>query len=417
MRKYVNNFERNNRSGIVLLVTLVVLVVLSILGYTLSSRVMAERLRNQYMIDYSKARYGCDSALKYALATMDQIEPVLISRPNEPDFSDLFALDSDHYKEMIEQWKYDSQAEDSKKSALSNKTSEDDTNYMDTNDPNKISIPGPYGAPWPLIQEPAEIEIGDVKVRIEIEDENAKYPLGWGMVEDNKIQREIDAGFESFCQMSGLDSEQIEALKSQLTEIKKLRTYKINFEPVVTTTRTPVRTTSTSRTGSKSSTATTVQRTVLTVATQITNQTTSLARLFNSSLLDKEELAKPVIIDADRKESPLKYISTWGTRLINVNTAPRHVLEAAFIFGGDQVKIADQIIQLRKIKPFESFDDLQKRIIGFTDPIEKCKPYIITASRFFTIRITATSGTAKATALIAFTRDGGTTRRIATING
>ncbi|MHC4175201.1 MAG: hypothetical protein ACYST5_20005, partial [Planctomycetota bacterium] len=64
-----------------LLITLVILVVLSTLGYTLSSRVAAQRHRDQYIVDYSKARYGCDSAVKYALATLEEISVQLISRP------------------------------------------------------------------------------------------------------------------------------------------------------------------------------------------------------------------------------------------------------------------------------------------------------------------------------------------------
>ena len=422
MKIYRNNSNHNiNRPGIVLLVTLVILVVLSMLGYTLSSRVMAERLRNQYLIDYSKARYGCDSALKYALATMEEIDPVLISRPDEPDFSDLFALDSIQYQKLLKQWESDSQADDSKKNILSSRILEsNDANDTDLEDTENVSIQGPYGAPWPLIKEPAEFEVGTVKVRIEIEDENAKYPLGWAIVEDKENQSEIDAGFETFCEMSGLNYEQIDSLKSDLDEIKKLKTFKINFEPVITTTRQTVRTTSSSKSSSsKTSSPTTsqVQRTVLTVSTQISNQTTSFARFFNSNLLDKEALAKPTIIDENRKESPLKYISTWGTRLVNVNTAPRHVLEAAFIFGGNQVEIAEQIIQLRKYKPFENIEDLKKRVIGYSDSIENCKTYITTASRLFTIRITAVSGLAKASAVIAITKDGKTVKRIAAING
>jgi len=113
----------------------------------------------------------------------------------------------------------------------------------------------------------------------------------------------------------------------------------------------------------------------------------------------------------------LKYISTWGTRLININSAPRHVLEAAFIFSGDQVKITDQIIELRRIKPFENLEDLQKRVVGYTDSIEKSQNYIITQSNIFTIKITATCGMARATALIAVSKEGNTVKRIATING
>jgi hypothetical protein len=53
---------RYSRSGIVLLVTLVLLVVLSALMVTLSTRMSAQRHRNQYIIDYQSARYACDSA-------------------------------------------------------------------------------------------------------------------------------------------------------------------------------------------------------------------------------------------------------------------------------------------------------------------------------------------------------------------
>ena len=418
-----NNPNKNsNRHGIVLLVTLVILVVLSMVGYTLTSRVIAERLRSQYLVDYSKARYGCESALKYALANFQEINPKLVSRPNEPDFSDLFALDADQYRQFVEQWKLQSQFDNSKKSIFITNTSEstdsNNSGQVDSNDLENITIPGPYGAPWPLIEEPIEIDIGSAKVRIEIEDENAKYPLGWAMLEDKATQREIDAGFDTFCEMNGLKFEQIEALKSDLAEIRKIRPFKVTFQPEVITTRKPVRTTASSTTRGRTGTATATQisRTVLTAASQISSQTTSFVKLFNCNLLDKDTLAIPTIIDGKREESPLKYISTWATRLVNINTAPRHVLEAAFIFGGDQVEIADQIIQLRKIQPFESFDDLQKRVVGYTEPIEKCKSYITTESRIFTIRITATSGLAKAYALIAVSKDGKTVKRIAVIN-
>ena len=420
MKKYSNNANINmSRPGIVLLLTLVILAVIAMLGYTLTSRVMSERLRNQYLIDYSKARYACDSALKYALFTMEDIDPVLVSREGAPDFSDLFALDTEQYREFIEQWVQTSSDESSEKANYfsTRELYYKDTNDTDTEDPLSVVIPGPYGAPWPCIMEPVEIEIGTAKVKIEIEDENAKYPLGWAMVEDKDIQWELDTGFETFCEMSGMENEDIQALRSGLGEIRKIKPFKISFAPVVTTTRETVKKTTSSRTSSSKTPATQVKRTVLTVATQVNNQTTSFARFFNSSVLDREALSKPTIIDGDRKESPMKYISTWGTRLININSAPRHVLEAAFIFNGNQVKIADQIIELRKVEPFKDFEDLQKRIVGYTDEIEKSKSYITTESTIFTIKITATSGTAKAYSLIAIKKEANNIKRIATING
>ena len=418
MKKDSTNLNINtHRPGIVLLVTIVILAIIAMLGYTLTSRVLAERLRNQYLIDYGQARYGCDSALKYALEAMKDIDPVFISRADYPDFSDLFALNAEQYREFIEQWERTYQNKDSKISSFSTRDLyKDDSNDTELDENGEIIIPGPYGAAWPFITEPVEIEIGTAKVRIEIEDENAKYPLGWAIVEDEDKQWELDTGFETFCEMSGMEYDEIESLKSDLGEIRKLKPFKIDFVPIVTTKRETVKTSSKSSSKSKSK-VTTPKRTILTVATQISNQTTSFAGFFNSSLLDREALAKPTIIDDDRKESPLKYISTFGTRLININSAPRHVLEAAFIFNGNKVEIADQIINLRQTQPFEDFEDLQKRVVGYTEEIEKTQSYITTESNIFTIRITATSGSAKAFALIAVKKDGSGVKRIATING
>ena len=104
-KQALKNPDSRQRSGIVLLVTLVLLVVLSTLGYTLSERVSSLRHRDRYMIDYQIARYGCDSAIKYALATLEDVNTMPRSRrQDEPDFSDVFALSEADYKEILDQW-------------------------------------------------------------------------------------------------------------------------------------------------------------------------------------------------------------------------------------------------------------------------------------------------------------------------
>ncbi len=101
-RKINNRINSRSSSGIVLLVTLVLLVVLSIIGYTLTGRVVSQCHRNRYLIDYQAARYACDSATKYAIAELSEMSIAdLISRPNEPDFSDLFKLSDDQYQELL----------------------------------------------------------------------------------------------------------------------------------------------------------------------------------------------------------------------------------------------------------------------------------------------------------------------------
>ncbi len=428
-----NKNEKNwdnshNRPGIVLLVTLVLLVVLATLGYTLSSQVAAQRHRDQYIIDYSKARYGCESGVKYALATLEEIDPQLISRPNEPDFSDLFALTEVQYQELLEQWGIESWNislnKDKNTAAMTdikdaNNISLDEIGNTDLAEVDYMPIQGPYGPPWPFVTDPVEFEIGSVKVKIEIEDENAKYPLGWALLADKQTEREVEAGFETFCEWMRLDAEQIDSLREELKEIGVIKPFKLDFKQITKTVRRPAKRTTnrnTSRTRRTSRTPQ-VSRKVIPVSKQISEQTTHFAKLFHSSLLDTEALAKPTVFGHSRKDSALKYLGIWGSQKVNINTAPRHVLEAAFIFGGDEVKIADTIILQRRQRTFENIEDLKKTLIGYSDSIDKCEKYITTVSRFFTIKITATSGVAKASSIIAITKDGKKVQRIAVING
>ena len=93
------------------------------------------------------------------------------------------------------------------------------------------------------------------------------------------------------------------------------------------------------------------------------------------------------------------------------------MLEAAFIFGGNEVEIAEGIIQLRRENPIGTIEDLKNELSRFSDSIDKCAEYITMTSRFFTIKVTAVSGAAKASSIIAITKDGETVKQIAATNG
>ncbi len=434
----LNNCGTGNRPGIVLLVTLVLLVVLSTLGYTLSSRLAARRHRDRYIIDYSKARYGCDSAVKYALATLQDIsEPVLIARPNEPDFSDLFILSEQEYEELLAEWAVekafsplesvgdDNDISDSNDfndiDEIGKFTDFNDVNEVsgitDFNDPNSWTVRGPYGPAWPFITEPVEFEIGPATVRIEIEDENAKYPVGWALLgdDDKQLQREALAGFETFCEWMDVNEVQIDELKEELKKISEIKPFKLDLKPITRVEKTPIRTRTRTPTRTRRTRTPRVRmtRTTIPVSAQIADH----AKLLHSSLIDTEILARPTIISERRKESALKYMGMWGSRKVNINTAPRHVLEAAFTFGGDADEIAEEIIQRRRQKVFTNIEDLKRALFGYSNAIEKCEKYITTASKFFTIKVTAVSGVAKASAIIAITKEGKKTVKIAVISG
>jgi type II secretory pathway component PulK len=128
-------------------------------------------------------------------------------------------------------------------------------------------------------------------------------------------------------------------------------------------------------------------------------------------------LAAPTITSEDRKESALKYMDLWGATQVNINSAPRQVLESAFTFGGDAEQIAAEIIKKRREKPFASIEDMKKEFFRFSDTIEKSKPYITAASNVFTIHVTAVSGVAKASAVIVVFKDGGKIERVAVASG
>jgi hypothetical protein len=434
MRTAGDNRAGYLRSGIALLVTLVLLVVLSVLMLTLSTRMSAQRHRDRYIIDYQKALYARDSAVKYALATLDDMNtPMLIERPNEPDFSDLFMMSEEQYREVLDAWNAEREGtsyterqsdakrdfrppnfEDMSPNDVNGFGDMNDTSYTGTfgdfNDPNSQRIPGPYGPPWPFVTEPVEFEIGTAKVRIEVEDENAKYPIGWAIVDDKSIQREAVAGFETFCEWMEVNDVEIESLEDQLKQISEIKSFKVDFKTITQMERQPIPTptTSTSTRTSRSRVRPTRMRTVRTtisVADQIKEQSADFAKLCHSSMLDTESLARPTIVSETRKESVLKYMGMWATREVNINTAPRHVLEAAFTFGGDADLIAEEIIQRRRIKPFADIEELRRELFRFSNSIEKCEKFITTVSSVFTIKVTAASGVAKASAVIGITRD------------
>lgn len=429
----------------VLMVTLVLLVVLSTLAYTLTSRVATQKHRDDYMVDYTKARYACDSAVRYALATLEDLDPQLVQRPNEPDFSDLFAMSEEQYQYMLAQHGLlEPQVQDANDPNLidwrapnlppSDMGEFADSNDMyagDSNEPAAFSgagsadhdeelVRGPYGPPWPLVTEVSEFEIGDARITIEIEDENAKYPLGWAMIEDEEIIREADAGFDVFCEWMYMRPDNVERLRQQLAEIAVLRPFKLDFKPITKLVKTPVasssaRRTSRSRTSRISRTRTTKK--TISAQDQINRQHSDFGRLLHSPLINMELLAAETQSPERREgESPKKYLGLWATRRVNVNTAPRHVLEAAFTFGGDAQDIASIIIERRRIKPFKDMKDLSDALFSYALPLSKCEQYITFKSTVFTIKVSAVCGVARASSTIAITKSGKKVSRIAVIN-
>jgi len=419
-----------DRNGVVLLITLVILVILATLAYTLSAQVASRRGRDRYIINYAQAQYACTSGVKSALVMLNDLEVSLISRPNEPDFSDVFAMSEEAYQEMLAQAELElvtgsdersPEAEDGNDLDDSNDLDgrRDDEETLETT--GSVTIRGPYGPVWPLVTPPIEVEIGQAKVTIEVQDENAKYPLGWAFIDDEEVKPRADIGFVTFCEWMGYSENEIKSLSADLAAVAEIRPFKMEFKPLtepIKRTRTSLRSRTRSRSSSRSSSGRSPARKTISAAEQATEQSATLAGVFHSSLLDRDLLARPTILSDSRNESALKYLGLWGTRKVNVNTAPRQVLEATLAFGSvaDAPKIAGEIIAQRRIQPFSDLDDLKNRVSAYSDSIDDAKDYITAKSTCFTVKVTAVSGTARSVAVVGLTKDGTKVKRIAVIS-
>jgi len=128
-------------------------------------------------------------------------------------------------------------------------------------------------------------------------------------------------------------------------------------------------------------------------------------------MLDRDILAMPLPGTGWRHESPLKYLGLWGSQKVNINTAPRHVLEAALTFGGQAPEIAHDIIKARQEKPFKTIKELKDKFYGYSAEIKKAEPYLTTTSTFLAIKVTAVSGSAKTSSVATVVKRGKNVKR------
>lgn len=469
MTKRITIRSKRKSAGFALLVTLVVLVVLTALTAGLATRLTMAKRRQQYMIGYQQARYGLDSGLKFILAEMPKASYRCESREGMPDFSDLFWMDDTAYSQMIADWAaeateeqieavlkegaslYESEPVDmgslmgdisslfgggeAEPNDMIAETSgydesvDEDTYYMEL-DPNDIEVPGPYGVPWPYVSEPIEFEVGDCEVTITIEDENAKLPLSWLVRKyaDNDTSSHLYA-MQTFLEWMADDTEELKALedamKEQMETIYGKKKFTMNAGDILaksprSTSKTQYRTVRkrdpktgkivtkrvpiTSKSKSKSKSKTTSQK-----RPAIAHRT-DFAKLFHSSLLDQDRLNVSRMNRGigDEEETVLKYIGLWGSQRVNVNTAPRHILEATFALemtASEAVEVAQAVIVKRQGSPLKKIDEIKELGLLDTDTFNKLKRYITTTSTFFKIRVTSDCGNASASAVAAVVKE------------
>lgn len=444
MPKQKTNPVTKRPKGFALLVTVIVLVVLASLTAGLATRLTMAKRRQQYMINYQRARYGLDSGIKYILSEIPLTNFRIRPREEMPDFSDLFWMDQQQYTEMVTAWAAtatDEQLEsvmkenaavesepvdpadllsqlaslfgagDNTENADPNQfnIAEDEQAYIIEIDPNDIQVPGPYGPPWPYVMEPIELEIGPCQVKITIEDENAKMPLSWLIANYEEDDKRAKYALESFGEWMRMQPEEIEALQVQCKEIYAEKAFRINAGPIlIRQSSTAARRSAASRFRASRTNRRTSNR-VVTQKRPAVAHTTDFAKLFHSSLLDREELAEPIPDTGERVEMALKYLGLWGSQRVNINTAPRHVLQSAFMMAttwDEAVQMADEVILRRRGEPFKNVNTLKEIGMLDTDTFNQLRNYVTATSTFFKITVTSRHGNAHANAVLTVVKEG-----------
>ncbi|MFI4911456.1 MAG: hypothetical protein ACIAQZ_07290 [Sedimentisphaeraceae bacterium JB056] len=431
-------YSHINRSrGVALIFALIILAVLATMAYSIVSKLVAVKHRQNYILNYYKAKYACDSATRYGVEKVQNVQFGVKSREGMLDFSDIFALTQEQYDEMVYEWiaelediRYEEFMiyQDNLNSGMTASESEqevdEDTafrlellnsfgvgpdNYFGINlegefvpiDPNVLYIPGPYGAQWPYITEPLEIEVDETKVTITVEDENAKLPLVWALMQDKGLSMEKEACFETYFEWMGVDEFTREKLWEQFDKTAEIKNFEIGMKPATIEKKEAVKTRTVTRdaSGKRKSVFKTRYRTRK-VPRSVAGNNTDFSRLIDSNI-NTELLARNFYDYGYADQNPLRFLGLWGSDKINVNTAPRNVLEAAFVFGGKEVELADAVIIERQITPFEDMEDMKRRLYRFSGSLEKLEDMVVFESEVFTVKVEAVSGSARASSVTA----------------
>ncbi len=429
----VNNKISIKQRGVALIFALIVLAVLTTFSYSILTRISARKKRLEYYINYQKASYANTSAIKYALSKMDNLKLEYIDRSEQPDFSDLFSMSDDEYHDFLADWAQTideirleefQEIQEEKKEVDKSLTDMlvlfglADANSIDIKgqefvptDPNSLSVAGPYGPEWPLVTKEQVLEISGVEVTIRIEDENAKLPAVLAFLKDPKVKEEKEACFMTFFEWMGLESDDVDDFFSEVEDIEEIKTFNFNVAKKTEVDKSAETKKNTKRSKRKRRTK---AKTKKTTKRSSIRQYSDFAYLIDS-YIDINKLSKDVMHSKDKPESPLKYLAINGSSKVNVNTAPRNVLEAIFSFGGDADQVADAIITERKIKPFESIGDLKNRLFQYSDSISKTSRFLLTKSVFFNINIKSKIGTAVVESNTSVIKIGSLNQRVATI--
>jgi hypothetical protein len=369
--KQDQNIRTNQRNqGMALLLTLMVLMVLTTVMVQFQVDAALFLRSSDYRLEQQKCRYAAESGIVIASnILLEQLKsPALETVPSDTtETNDL----------------------------------PDPNDLLDPNglaDPNQwLDLSEPVGLEALLVLLEKEIDVGDVKVSIEIHDENAKWPMLWlipnGSPFSQKRNSQAVKEFDELADLLQVDQNDAAAIKRLAKEIGS----KVNMPPaeifvqkVGSDKSKKKRRTRRSRRSVRRRRVSHAKRTQ--EAKQRKRSMVQFTQIFHEKLSEDPELFTLKKELMGKEGTLLDYLGFWGHNKLNINTAPIEVLESAYSLlgvGPEQIQAIEGYRQQQKFKKTSQLID----VIGIDRKVaERIRPISTINSDTFTIKITAQLG-------------------------
>ncbi len=245
------------------------------------------------------------------------------------------------------------------------------------------------------------IQVGEAEVTLEIHDESAKWPVMWVFASPfgaGTSSVKPDTQVANLGESLDLESEVAELAMDLIREIGKPASLPpAEFTITLSRGRSSVSTNSRLRGRSTSSSVVTRRRHLgytkrVEEGDQRRESMGEFAKQLQHELHYNSEysfLKEPLFEDGDRF---VDYLGPWGHNKININTAPKRVMLAAFSGLGFTESMAEAVVSRRETMMFASTSELRELALIDDDVRSKVTPLCTTGSDTFSVHVTARLG-------------------------
>ena len=353
--------RRRREVGVALLLTLITLTILAVVVVQFQADAALEVRASRYRLERQQCRYAAESAIIVGQMMLQQY----LSHPRQP---------------VIE-------AEPSVEPSVEPNMLTDPNGVLDPNVWEEVLEEKAFETP-PFLLMTHEVTIGGVRVTMEFHDENAKWPMMW------LLRSPFDTGnWTAYAQRSfaeygawvGASGPEVEATAKLARDVGE--PLDLPEAPV------GIQVKGTGKIRARK------QRTEYTEQVKLAALRRHLMDVFAARwqeqvLTDPEQayLRRPL---EDRAGSLNDYYSIWSTNVLNLNTAPAALLEAAFQQVGLTGEKLAALESYRKRTPLKNIGELALVPGVGTEVSKYITPLCVVRSRDFSIRVDARLGRAR----------------------